>query len=345
METLDDAFTTIEFATKCLIKDNIDDYMCKEHLTKVLNVFGLDVCILERSNLLVPCDNQSSFIVFPFDGTSVLYIDIDENQIIYYDPNSSHSSHSSHSHQEKTLPPMLIRMFVERNYPSYTLYFIGLTSSRENPKDCIMNWIATCWFVTIMSHYKQHKHKTNIHLQDFLRNEYTDHIFITNFTEMCWDLVATEQVKDNLNLNHQPSYESVVVILDIMYQVVNCCCNTMNKDEHVRKSNGCDNLSMTLSMKQTYDKVIECWKRLNNWLRLYRDDYVYLKNTSIQICDLMCVHYRYMLCEYDKQVLIEPDKNKIEKIKSLITDYKNKVYTLMDLKDDMDFIITKALMR
>jgi hypothetical protein len=210
MDTFEDAFRIIEFATKCLIKDDIDDYLCKEHITKVLNVFGIDVCILERSNLLMPCDNHSLFVVFPFDGTSVLYIDRDNKQVIYYNPNLSHQ------HPKNTLPPMLIRMFVERTYPTYTLYFIGLTSSQENTKDCIMNWIATCWFITVMSHYDRQKH--NIQLQAFLRNEYSDNNFIKNFTKMCWDLVATEQVKrEELQLDRKLSYENVVITLDIMH--------------------------------------------------------------------------------------------------------------------------------
>lgn len=307
----------VQFARKCVLGDeNIDDYSNLEYITKILQYLSIDAWLITRSNILLSPDDSGKehFVVFCFEGTSVLYVDTMSKTVTYF--NIGNDS-----------VPKLVERFVKRTYPEHDIKCVVLKSTPSNSN--VPSWLMTTWFITIVS---RNKNVEGLQLQQVLEKEYEDTTFRASFHDMCWELVSATRMK-HVHTKHSINKASLFAVLNILHQVVKCYCKTMIDDENVRKAkysvdahlDKCINMSKALS----HNKLLTCWDRLSKWSSLHNNDVIYIKNANIELSNLVLVHYRYLL-QYVKH-------------QGIVDEYKNKINTIMDLRDNVDDLISRTL--
>ena len=315
----------VQFARKCILDDeNIDDYTNLEYITKILQYFHIDAWLITRSNILLSSNDslpleKEHFVVFCFEGTSVLYVDTMSKTVTYF----------NHENIISVCVPKLVERFVNRTYPEYDIKSVVSKSTNI----AVLSWVMTSWFVAIVSKHS----KVNVEgmqLQQLLDKEYEDTNFLASFHHMCWELVSATRIK-HVHTKYSMNKASLFAVLHILHQVVKCYCKTMIDDDKVRKAkysfdthqDKCINMSKALS----YDKLLTCWDRLSKWSSLHNGDVTYIKNANIEMSNLVLVHYRYLIeCVNQEN-------------QDMVDEYKNKINTIMDLRDNVDDLIKRTL--
>lgn len=326
MSSLEEVYEMVQFARKCVYgDDNIDDYTVLEHITKILQYLHIDVWLITRSNILLPLDKNDeqneNFVVFCFEGTSVLYIDRVSKVITYFSPQNNNKGN---------VVPKLFERFVNRTYPEYTIQGVVLRSQLAIGD--IQNWAISVWFITTLSRYKNGGVDTCEDVQQVLDQECEDTAFIANFYDMCWELVSASRMK-HIHNKYAMNKANIYALLDILHKVVKCYCKTIIDDEKTRKAAYSFDVvlenRMVMSKALSYDKLLKCWDRLNKWSSCHNGDVTYMKNTNIELSNTAITHYKY---------LIECMKNE-----NIVDVYKNNVNLIKDIRESVDDLIMRTL--
>lgn len=328
--TLEDIYDLVDFARRSLFSDeHIDDYTNQKYITKLLQFLHIDAWLVARSNMLLSQDANEeslSFVAFCFGGTSALYIDTSSKQVTYFNFSTSYTESTSQS------TPKLVERFVNRTYPNHHLHHFVLKSIGDKHRYNVPPWIMTTWFITVLSKCKNEAFDNHQQLCDLLQKEYEDVSFIASFHDMCWEVVSATRIK-NVHLTYTVNRASVFAVLDILHQQIKCYCRTMIEDARYRKQH-CHldaDLAKCIEMSKaiTYSNLLACWDRLQKWSSLHKGDMTYMKNAHIEMCHLVLDHYRYL--------------KKSVNVNYLVDDSNKKINTIMDLRDNVDDLITRTL--
>lgn len=350
VKTFDEMYDVISFARQCVSQNlKLEEYTVYDNIRKVLKYVNIDAFIFTRHNMVCKDFNKASNIIFCHDDIDCIFINQENNYIIYYSP------------RNKT-PSLLIERFLSIHYPQNKL--ILLTNVMTNkPIYNLKDWISVLLFV-ITTNIK--KECNNKELIETLSEQLNDNKFRKLFDELCNVVVSnhsnitkidTTRPRGINNVTNKTS-QNLSKILDILYDVVDWSCEMIKEDEKVRETELYSNLAKSTTFKtvkkhikisklMVYETIIKLWNRLNYDLTLNIDNKQLIKMSSQNILYCLTTHYKYVIHILINLLQTNNEDSIISHhvtiIMKLGEEYNKKVYHLRRLSDEIDSLINDVI--
>lgn len=340
MASLEEIYDVVEFARKSIFsEDHIDDYITHEYITKLLQFFHIDAWLVTRNNMLITQaevndEGTPRFVMLCFEGASALFVDKSSQLVTYFDASMvTYDNDGTSCAKEDIGVPKLVQRFIKRTYPNHHTHHIVLKCVGDKHLYKVPTWMMATWFVVVLSKCKDAIKGSPEQMHELLQREYEDVSFVASFHDMCWEIVSATKMK-HVHHTYVVDKASLFAVLDILHQVIKCYCKTIVKDGRHRNEKYQFNTHLTqrieMSKGVTYNSLLTCWDRLQKWSSLHKGDMTYIKNAHIEMCHMVLVHYQYLV------------KN-LNNHSGLVDEYNKTINTVMDLRDNVDDLITRVL--
>ena len=247
-------------------------------------------------------------------------------------------------------------------YPKYKLHTLKLPKSDELID--IEPWVLCILFVKLTSIYNNESYEN---LLQMLTDEMKDVQFITSWNEIC--LKATSVTANNnkmilsrtVGVKENTQLSSVNRTLEIMHNIVKCCCDSIQEDEKsrletlykaIKRNSRFDTIKkhIKISMKIANETVLKLWNQLDYELRLNNKnnrEIIFRTQTNIMYC--VMTHYKYLLYVYmDILQNISKDADNslspyVMLFMSLVEKHEVTIKNITAIGDEMDDVIKLAL--
>jgi len=346
MKTFEDALDAVKFALQCLDQDSIQRE--RDNITTVMHNLSSNAWLITRNIMMIDVkQTHLPFIVMCFDTPSVLYVNIKHGYALYYNPKSNGDVDGNED------VPRLVKHFVARTYP----HIDGAIQRVRIQTDMyIDHWVLCCLFVTTISKSKYKDADCDCNCETLIKyvdKQCKDKSFVANFNDMCWDMVGAKKPV-NISMVNTTAINTVSsvcmnVILGILHQVVKCVCMNINQDFHKFRSLEVYNKQIKASINITNEHIIKAWNQLNNRLKMAPKNVAAVKLVNVDIMEVLLVHYRYLLTTIDVDVNVSVSNNDggdvgtNGDVRKIVDDINASIITIMDLRDDMNNLISKSL--
>lgn len=329
MNSLDDALDTVRFALQCHDHDNIQ--RDKDNITKVMFNLCSNAWLITRNIMMIDVkQTHLPFIVMCFDTPSVLYVNIKHGYALYHNPKSDYDGDDD--------VPRLVKHFVARTYPHIgdTIYRVKIQADVY-----IAHWVLCCLFVAIISKSKYKDGDNDCSSETLIKyidEQCQDKSFVASFNDMCWDMVGAKKpvsinVANNTALNKVSSV-GMNAVLGILHQVVKCLCVNINQEYDKFRNLDVYKKKVKASINVTNEHIIKNWNELNKRLQMAPKNVAAIKLANVSVMEALLVHYRYLLATIgDGDV----------EVRKCVDDINANINTLMELRDDIDGLISKSL--
>jgi ABC-type antimicrobial peptide transport system permease subunit len=330
------------------IEFNSKEYITKEKICKVLKFMNADTVVLTKHNMLIPKKEKVSSVIICNDiddDNDCMFISHKFKFVIFYSPNNND-------------PSLLIHRLLSIYYSQYQL--ISLID--ETKAKSLNSWISCILFTTTTSIHKD-SHSTEI--IDILSKQYSDNEFVLDLQDVCNIVSSDQSMMCRMDLcRPRVSYmttaqhsQNMNKILEILLDIVNCCCVMLNTDEKKRNETLDNKLSNNSAFekvnKQTkisktivYETIIKLWNKLNYELTLNINNTELIRKTFQNIIHCWTIHYKHLIFVFITLVESTYENNDIQQqsstILSLTEDYDKKIQNITKLTDSMCELICEV---
>lgn len=345
-KSFNDIQQMVSLARQCMSSEiNIKQYQTKQKLCNLLDYFNLSAYILTKHEMFMGKNNNMQNIILCLEHLHCLYIDNVKKQIIYY------------SLCDKE-PSLLLKRFISIHFPNHDLTVLYIETHYNNDRICELT--KCLLFVLLTTRYTN---KNRDELLDILVDEFCDFEFVVVFDEMC-NIITSQQKKIcKLDFSRPKGFNELLTItegskkannttrvMDILYDIVLWCCETIKTDEQNRnnllcKENEYDKhiesvkQNMRISGWMCHTNMTKVWNRLNYELTLNTNNIRLIKKTIQNIIHCGTLHYKYLIhmCLDLLQTMNEKDmicQNTLS-IMSLTEEYDDKINCINCLADNV----------
>lgn len=327
----------ITYAQQCVSPEiDVEVYLKKEKIINVMKVINVQSWILTRQEMLMDDVKDVSSIIFCHEYISCLFINNDLNYIMY---------HSSHNKK----PSPLIERFISIYYPKHNLINILTDVNRR-----ITDWISCLLFLSVV---KMSQKSSMDELLDTVKRQFQDIELTSMFMEFCEIVSSEQQQVSKFDLTRPKHIDQSIKnidnlnrVIDIMYDIVCWCCETMKEDEKLRNNKLYCNIKeserfqkltkhIQTSLKIVSKNIVKTWNKFDYELSLMNNNIEVVKKYLENIMFCMLIHYKYVISLFIELLQIPNDKDIIYKysfvIISLTEEYDEKIRKIIQLADGM----------